>query len=84
MYKTHFKNISIECAKLTAFLKGNLELVLKGFPEMELKDVFKVSYKISTNPEWLQDLILHKILLVNQNSKKMKVKKNDETCIFFL
>lgn len=40
-----YKNINIECVQPSAFLKWNSELVLKCFPEVELKNVFKVCFK---------------------------------------
>lgn len=46
-----YKTINIKYVKPTAFFKWNSELVLKGFPEVELKDVFKVCFKTSTNSD---------------------------------
>lgn len=52
--------------------------MLKGFPEVELKDVFRVCFKTSTNADvqWLQYIILHKILPINHYFKKIKTSEN--------
>lgn len=78
-----YKNINIKCVQPSAFLKLNSELVLKGFPEVELKNVFKVCFKTSTNSavQWLQYRILHKILPVNHYWNKLELIEN-ETCTF--
>lgn len=78
-----YKNINIKCVQPSAFLKWNSELVLKVFPEVELKNVFKVSFKTSTNSavQWLQYIILHKILPVKHYLKKIQLIEN-ETCTF--
>lgn len=59
----------------------NLELVLKGFLEAELKDVFKICFKTSTNSAFQWFSTLHKKMLVNEYLKTIKgIEK--ETCTF--
>jgi hypothetical protein len=54
---------------------------LKGHPEVEIKDPFKVCFKVFKNTciQWLQYRILYRILPVKYYLKKIKILDTD-TC----
>ena len=56
----------------TAFSKWNFEMRLTGHTDVELKDIFKVCFKVSASSsiQWLQYRILHRIVPVKYYLKK--------------
>lgn len=72
--KPIYRNINTDIVNPTAFSKWNDEMRLKGHPEVEFKDVFKICFKISKNTsiQWLQYRILYRIVPVKYYLKKSK------------
>ena len=72
--KPIYSNINTDIVNPTAFSKWNDEMRLKGHPEVEFKDVFKICFKISKNTsiQWLQYRILYRIVPVKYYLKKSK------------
>ena len=64
--KSIYKNINSNNVEPTAFSKWNFEMRLTGHTDVELKDIFKVCFKVSASSsiQWLQYRILHRIVPV--------------------
>ena len=63
--------------------KWNTELSPPRHTDLCVHDVLKICFKTTADSsvQWLQNRILHKILIVNFNLKKINIKTNDH-CIF--
>lgn len=83
-YIRNIINTNVQCIIPNSIIRWNSNIVMRGYSELILQDIFKVCFKVTTDTtvQWLQYRTLHRILPVKSYLKKIKIVDND-TCSFF-